>query len=193
MDLKSKLRNFREEELLATAESLLASKGCRAFSTDELAASVGLGKGTIYSHYSSRTLLIDAVLSRISQRLIQKLPVDGAAPVAERNRLAQTIFQIVQEIAECPAGSIRYPCCLRTSPCPHEGYRPIEQLLLEQVEGAVQAGIVREGLQARFVVRLFQNLLSAALTADLPQEDANRNLRTAMECFLRVIAVRAAP
>ncbi len=187
-NLKSKFRRLREEELLSTAEGMLATEGCQCFSNKELAAVVGLGKGTIYSHYRSQHSLIHAVLSRVSERLILQLGTEPEGNGEACNHLVPTVSRMIHEIGACPAGSLRYPCCLRLSPCPHEAScLPIEQILQNLVECGMQAGEVRPDMDARFVARLFQNLMSAAATAGSSQEEVNRNLRTVLECYLNGI------
>jgi AcrR family transcriptional regulator len=186
-NLKSKLRSLREEELLSTAEGMLGTKGCQSFSNNELAETVGLGKGTIYSHYSSQSSLIKAVLARVSERLSLELRTELEGTGDAGKKLVLMVSKIVHEITACPPGSLRYPCCLRFAPCPHEGCLPIEQILLNLVERGMQAGTVRQDMDARLVARLFQNLLSAAVTAGSSHEEVSRHLPTVLKCYLNGI------
>ena len=52
--LKDRQREERERLILEAAEELLAEKGYHEMSIDEIAARVGVSKGTVYLHFSSK-------------------------------------------------------------------------------------------------------------------------------------------
>ncbi|HTI14325.1 MAG TPA: TetR/AcrR family transcriptional regulator [Dictyobacter sp.] len=59
--LKEKQRQEREELILAVAEDVFLTKGLHDTSMDEIAAQVGIAKGTVYLHFPSKEDLIMAV------------------------------------------------------------------------------------------------------------------------------------
>ena len=65
------LREDIRDLILDAADRLLARYGYRKMTIDDLAREVGIGKGTIYLHFSSKE---DVALSRID-RLIERLKV----------------------------------------------------------------------------------------------------------------------
>ena len=57
-------RDEREERILAVAADLLVRHGYRRTTVDEVAARAGVGKGTVYLHWSSRDELFRAAIGR---------------------------------------------------------------------------------------------------------------------------------
>lgn len=67
--LREKQRQERQELILQAAEQVFDEKGYRDTSMDEIAARVGIGTATIYSHFASKEeLMIAAILERGFQR-----------------------------------------------------------------------------------------------------------------------------
>jgi AcrR family transcriptional regulator len=52
--LKDRQREERERLILEAAEELLAEKGYHEMSIDDIAARVGVSKGTVYLHFPSK-------------------------------------------------------------------------------------------------------------------------------------------
>ena len=68
--LKEKQRQEREELILQAAEEVLAEKGYYETSVDEIAARVGIAKGTVYLHFPGKEDLVIAILERNAQALV---------------------------------------------------------------------------------------------------------------------------
>src|SRR5436305_13627541 len=62
--LKEKQRQERENLILQAAEEVLLEKGYHETSMDEIAARVGIAKGTLYLHFARKEDLICALLER---------------------------------------------------------------------------------------------------------------------------------
>lgn len=72
--LREKQRQERLELLLQAAEQVFVEKGYRDTSMDEIAARVGIGTATIYSHFASKEdLMVAAILERDYQRIVQRV------------------------------------------------------------------------------------------------------------------------
>ena len=69
--LKERQRQEREQLILQAAEELLVERGYHETSIDEIAARVGVSKGTIYLHFQSKDDLILALFER-NQRLFKQ-------------------------------------------------------------------------------------------------------------------------
>jgi AcrR family transcriptional regulator len=70
--LKERQRQEREDLILQAAEELFLEKGFHDVSIDEIAARVGIAKGTIYLHFTSKEELVFALLQRdIKQFLLE--------------------------------------------------------------------------------------------------------------------------
>jgi AcrR family transcriptional regulator len=66
-------RRSRAERILDAAGELLLRLGYRRVTIDDVAARAGIGKGTVYLHWSSREALFQAVLLRESIALTDEL------------------------------------------------------------------------------------------------------------------------
>jgi TetR/AcrR family fatty acid metabolism transcriptional regulator len=73
--LKEKQRQERESLILQVAEEVLLEKGYPETSIDEIAARVGIAKGTVYLHFPSKEELVVTIFTRNMQTLLEG--VDG--------------------------------------------------------------------------------------------------------------------
>ncbi len=69
--LKEKQRQEREELIIQAAEEVLLEKGYYETSMDEIAARVGIAKGTIYKHFPGKEELVLGIFKRDLQALLQ--------------------------------------------------------------------------------------------------------------------------
>lgn len=71
--LRERQRQEREALILQVAEDVLREKGYYATSIDEIAARVGIAKGTVYLHFASKEDLIVAISQRDLGQLIAEI------------------------------------------------------------------------------------------------------------------------
>ncbi len=69
--LKERQRQERESLILQAAEEVLLEKGYHETSIDEIAARVGIAKGTVYLHFPSKEDLVIAIYQREMLQLLQ--------------------------------------------------------------------------------------------------------------------------
>lgn len=82
--LKEKQRQEREALILQVAEEVLMEKGYHETSIDEIAARVGIAKGTVYLHFPSKEDLVIAIFVSDMQQFLQE--VDSAIATEQTNR-----------------------------------------------------------------------------------------------------------
>ncbi len=88
LSLKDRQRQMRENAILDAAHSLLAEKGYQGMTMDDLAARVGIAKGSLYQHFKSKEELISVALVSFMDRItnyIDTLP--ATQPAIERIKL----------------------------------------------------------------------------------------------------------
>ncbi|MCI6561113.1 MAG: TetR/AcrR family transcriptional regulator [Ruminococcus sp.] len=62
----------RRSEILDAAEKLFSEKGFDGTSTNDILDEVGIARGTLYYHFKAKEDILDAMIDRITGRLIQK-------------------------------------------------------------------------------------------------------------------------
>lgn len=92
-DLSSK-RNIKDEILDAT-DRLLSRRGYRKMTIDELARDVGIGKGSVYLHFSSKEEIALSHVDRIIEKLITKLYLIAERKTSCETRLREMLLERV--------------------------------------------------------------------------------------------------
>lgn len=85
--LKEKQRQEREALILKAAEEILSEKGYHETSMDEIAAYVGVAKGTVYLHFPSKENLVVAIFEHDMQQFLQSLDEVIVPTMTNREKL----------------------------------------------------------------------------------------------------------
>lgn len=92
--LKEKQRQEREALILQAAEEVLTEKGYYETSIDEIAARVGIAKGTVYLHFPSKEDLVVALFERDMKKLVELVESKAASALTTRGKL-EAVFSAV--------------------------------------------------------------------------------------------------
>jgi TetR/AcrR family transcriptional regulator, fatty acid metabolism regulator protein len=92
--LKEKQRGEREALILQAAEEVLMEKGYYETSIDEIAARVGIAKGTVYLHFPSKEDLVIAIFERDMQQLLQYIDTTMSLALSSRGKI-EAIFDLM--------------------------------------------------------------------------------------------------
>jgi AcrR family transcriptional regulator len=92
--LKEKQRQERETLILQAAEEVLMEKGYYETSIDEIAARVGIAKGTVYLHFPSKEDLVIAIFERDMQQLLQYIDAIMSQALISRGKI-EAIFDLM--------------------------------------------------------------------------------------------------
>jgi TetR/AcrR family transcriptional regulator, regulator of autoinduction and epiphytic fitness len=93
---KEQMLLAREAAIVATVNRLLAEKGFEAMTVDEVAASVGIAKASLYKHFPSKEDLAAAAMVRLMRRaqaFLATLPAHGA-PMEQLRSVARWTMQL---------------------------------------------------------------------------------------------------
>jgi AcrR family transcriptional regulator len=104
VSFKEQMLQAREDAIVGTVNRLLAEKGFDAMTVDEVAASVGIAKASLYKHFPSKEDLAAAAMVRVMRRaqaFLAALPAD-ADPLAQLKAVARWTMQ-VQLAGEMPS------------------------------------------------------------------------------------------
>lgn len=83
----------RRNEILDVAERLFCTRGYDQTSTNDILAEIGIARGTLYYHFTSKEDILDAMIDRILDEIIRRtsrIALDGSVPVLER--LTQSVL-----------------------------------------------------------------------------------------------------
>ena len=77
----------RKEEILDAAEKLFGTKGFDHTSTNDILAEIGIARGTLYYHFTSKEDILDGMIDRILDEIVRRtsrIALDESVPVLER-------------------------------------------------------------------------------------------------------------
>lgn len=83
----------RRNEILDVAERLFCTRGYDQTSTNDILAEIGIARGTLYYHFTSKEDILDAMIDRILDEIVRRasrIALDESIPVLER--MTQTIL-----------------------------------------------------------------------------------------------------
>lgn len=92
--LKERQRQEREQLILQAAEELFLERGFYETSIDDIAARVGIAKGTVYLHFPSKEELLFALFERGIQQFLAGLDAILSSPSAPRGKLRAVLEQV---------------------------------------------------------------------------------------------------
>jgi len=87
---------FRTREILAAARSLLEQRGPEAMTMEEIAAAAGVAKGTVYLYFQSKDHLIQALIARVGENLIQDVEACLQAPGTPPEKLIRMVSVLLE-------------------------------------------------------------------------------------------------
>jgi TetR/AcrR family transcriptional regulator, fatty acid metabolism regulator protein len=94
--LKERQRQERANLILQVAEEVLAEKGYYDTSMDEIAARVGVAKGTVYLHFPSKEDMVFALFERELETFLLTVVQIAAATSTARTRLENILYEMYQ-------------------------------------------------------------------------------------------------
>ena len=81
-----------KDSILDATDRLLARFGYRKMTVDDIAAEAGIGKGTIYLHFSSKEEVVLSHIDRIVERLNDRLKEIAGSDASAADRLHQMLL-----------------------------------------------------------------------------------------------------
>src|SRR6185436_14291657 len=81
-----------KDAILDATDRLLARFGYRKMTVEDIAVEAGIGKGTIYLHFSSKEEVVLSHIDRIVERLQERLREIAASNVKAAERLRQMLL-----------------------------------------------------------------------------------------------------
>ena len=98
--LKERQRQERERLILRAAMELLAERGYHEMSLDDIAARVGIAKGTIYLHFARKEDLVLALMEYGMNSFLRTLDEALSGEASPQEKLQAVIEQLVGSLAD---------------------------------------------------------------------------------------------
>ncbi len=80
------------EAILDAGERLLSGSGYKKMTIDDLAREVGIGKGSVYLHFTSKEEIALSHVDRIVERLMEQLTIITAKNISSETKLRQMLL-----------------------------------------------------------------------------------------------------
>ena len=159
-------RALRQNQVLDAALAAFAERGCFAMSLDDVAQRVGIAKGTIYLHYSSREALLSALLGRACEQLRERCWRawnTAPNPAAGLRAVIASLMGMDPGPDSVSATTLsRLQCGLIWKQLAPFRDSQLEQALEPVMNAWQQARLIHTGLEPRWVARVTLALVSGA-------------------------------
>ena len=74
----------RQEQILDAARRLFLTKGYEATTIEDVLTAVGIAKGTLYHHFPGKEAILDAIVLRTVDAIVQRPPRPASSPSSAR-------------------------------------------------------------------------------------------------------------
>jgi len=152
VSFKAQMLQAREEAIIRVVNLLLAEKGFDAMTVDEVAASVGIAKASLYKHFPSKEDLAAAAMVSVMRRaqdFIATLPVD-AAPLDNLRAVVRWTMgvKLSGEMPTLPSQNSRLRAALIANQAYMDGLMEVSEVLGGWIEAAQAQGTLNAGIPA---------------------------------------------
>jgi TetR/AcrR family fatty acid metabolism transcriptional regulator len=96
--LKERQRQERADLILLAAEAVFMEKGYHDASMDDIAARVGVAKGTVYLHFPSKQDLVFALFEREMELFLNTVIQSATSSLPVRARLERILYHVYGEL-----------------------------------------------------------------------------------------------
>jgi AcrR family transcriptional regulator len=152
VSFKEQMLQAREDAIIRTVNLLLAEKGFEAMTVDEVAASVGIAKASLYKHFPSKEDLAAAAMVSVMRRaqdFIATLPAD-AAPVDKLRAVVRWTMEVklAGEMPSLPSQNSKLRAALIGNRDYMDGLVEVSDTLGNWIEAAQAQGAISAGIPA---------------------------------------------
>jgi AcrR family transcriptional regulator len=152
VSFKEQMLQAREEAIIRTVNLLLAEKGFEAMTVDEVAASVGIAKASLYKHFPSKEDLAAAAMvsvMRRAQAFIATLSHD-AAPVDNLRAVVRWTMEVklAGEMPSLPSQNSKLRAALIGNRDYMDGLMEVSDALGAWIEAAQAQGAINANIPA---------------------------------------------
>ena len=152
VSFKQQMLKAREDAIIETVNRLLAEKGFEAMTVDEVAASVGIAKASLYKHFPSKEDLAAAAMVRVMQRAqaFIKTLQPAATPLDNIRAVARWTMEVklAGQMPSLPSQNSSLRATLIANADYMDGLMEVSDTLGAWIEAAQTAGTLNPKLPA---------------------------------------------
>jgi TetR/AcrR family transcriptional regulator of autoinduction and epiphytic fitness len=152
VSFKAQMLQAREEAIIRAVNQLLAEKGFDAMTVDEVAASVGIAKASLYKHFPSKEDLACAAMVAVMQRAQDYLKtlVDEQQPLDKLRAVVRWTMELKLggEMPSLPSQNSSLRATLMASKEYMDGLIDVSDMLGAWIEAAQAQGAINPQLPA---------------------------------------------
>jgi AcrR family transcriptional regulator len=175
-------RNY--DKILETARQMFRERGADA-SLDEIAKRAGVGPGTLYRHFPTRDALIDAVMRDWADRINADSDEAAASDLPSREALASWFSKFVENVGIYHGAAAKVMAAMDDQSSPI--YRKCQVLVAANqkvLDSAREKGALREGVDAREVMRIVSGIATVVDQSGISAADAEPMLAIVLDGIL---------
>ena len=145
----------RRNEILDVAERLFCAKGFDNASTNDILEEIGIARGTLYYHFKSKEDILDAMIERLTNQMVEKAAVialDESIPVLERLTRTMLSLNIDNELGDMVMEQVHRPQnALMHQKLEHMLLGRVNKLITKIAEDGIKQGIMQTDYPAEAV------------------------------------------
>lgn len=148
----------RRNEILDVAERLFCTKGFDNTSTNDILTEIGIARGTLYYHFKSKEDILDAMIERLTNQMVEKASVialDESIPVLERLTGTMLSLNVDNELGHMVMEQVHRPQnALMHQKLEHMLLGRVNRLITRITEDGIRQGIMHTDYPAEAVEML---------------------------------------
>ncbi len=152
VSFKKQMLQAREDAIIRSVNLLLAEKGFEAMTVDEVAASVGIAKASLYKHFPSKEDLAAAAMAHLmgqAQVFLDTLP-DDMSPLQRLRAVVRwtMALKLAGEMPSLPSQNSTLRATLMSHKAYMDGLMDVSDRVGSWIEAAQSQGLINPELPA---------------------------------------------
>lgn len=172
----------RRNEILDVAERLFSTKGFDNTSTNDILNEIGIARGTLYYHFKSKEDILDAMIERITERILSKAFViaeNDNIPILERITLTIMSLNIENDLGQDVMVQVHKPQnALLHQKMQEKMMAGVNPLITSLIEKGIKQGICNTDYPAE-VVEMIMLYSNTAFDSVMEYSEEERNKKIA--------------